>query len=91
VTDFPTSVDTFDNPQTTDNLGSVVVKHSEQHTNLNDAVEAVEDFLLNGSSGVGPRFYKFYLPEPGGALWHEITLIQQDGAWTINIDQTGIA
>jgi hypothetical protein len=47
-TNFPTSVDNFANPTPTDSLNAPA--HSGQHTNANDAIEAVESFLL-GTTG----------------------------------------
>ena len=41
-TTFHTTIDTYINPAGTDHLDNVVVLHSAQHSNLNDAVEAVE-------------------------------------------------
>lgn len=45
-TNFPTSVDNFTNPTANDSLN--LPSHSTQHANANDAIEAVEDYLLNG-------------------------------------------
>lgn len=39
---FPTALDNFTNPSGTDQLGSSAVPHATQHSNLNDAVEALE-------------------------------------------------
>jgi hypothetical protein len=47
-TNFPTSVDNFTNPTANDSLN--LPSHSTQHANANDAIEAVEDYLLNGSA-----------------------------------------
>jgi hypothetical protein len=47
-TNFPTSVDNFTNPTANDSLN--LPSHSTQHANSNDAIEAVESFLL-GTSG----------------------------------------
>ena len=46
ATNFPNSVDAFTNPISNDSLNSP--SHSLQHANANDAIEAVEDYLLNG-------------------------------------------
>ncbi len=46
-TNFPNSVDAFTNPTTSDTLATV--SHSGQHSDLNDAVEAVETALLDGA------------------------------------------
>ncbi len=49
-TNFPTSVDNFTNPTANDSLN--LPSHSTQHANANDAIEAVEDYLLNGGQGM---------------------------------------
>jgi hypothetical protein len=51
ATNFPTSVDSLVNPVSNDSLNSP--SHSAQHTNANDAIEAVEDYLLNGAGRTG--------------------------------------
>lgn len=50
-TNFPTSVDNFTNPTANDSLN--LPSHSTQHANANDAIEAVEDYLLNGAGRAG--------------------------------------
>lgn len=45
ATNFPVSVDTLVNPTPTDSLNAPA--HSTQHTNANDAIEAIEGYLLN--------------------------------------------
>lgn len=50
-TNFPTSVDNFTNPTANDSLN--LPSHSTQHANANDAIEAVEDYLLNGNGRAG--------------------------------------
>lgn len=45
ATNFPASVDAFTNPTSNDSLNSP--SHSTQHANTNDAVEAIESYLLN--------------------------------------------
>ena len=44
-TQYPNSLDNFVNPAPTDTLNSSTVPHAEQHSNLNDAVEAVQTVL----------------------------------------------
>lgn len=51
ATNFPTSVDNFTNPTANDSLN--LPSHSTQHANANDAIEAVEDYLLNGAGKSG--------------------------------------
>jgi hypothetical protein len=41
-TQYPNSLDNFVNPTATDRLNSVTVPHHQQHTDLNDAVEAIQ-------------------------------------------------
>jgi hypothetical protein len=48
---FPTSLDNFSNPASTDSLNTP--SHSLQHTDLNDAVEALEAKLGIGASPAG--------------------------------------
>ena len=44
ATNFPNSVDTFSNPSGTDSLNSP--SHSLQHADANDAIEAIETYIL---------------------------------------------
>lgn len=39
---YPTSLDNFTNPQPSDTLDSVAAPHATQHSDLNDAVEALQ-------------------------------------------------
>lgn len=48
-TNFPTSVDVLTNPVSNDSLNSP--SHSAQHANANDAIEAIETFLLPNGAG----------------------------------------
>ena len=49
ATGFPSSLDTLTNPNGTDTLSNP--SHAQQHTNLNDAVEAIETKIgINGSN-----------------------------------------
>jgi hypothetical protein len=50
ATNFPTSVDSLVNPVSNDSLNSP--SHSAQHANANDAIEAIETYLLNGGQGL---------------------------------------
>jgi hypothetical protein len=42
ATNFPTSLDSFTNPASTDLLSAAGVSHADQHADVNDAVEALE-------------------------------------------------
>jgi len=50
-TNFPTSVDNFTNPTANDSLN--LPSHSTQHANANDAIEAIEGYLLTGAGNAG--------------------------------------
>lgn len=44
-TQYPASLDNFVNPTASDKLNSITVPHHQQHTDLNDAVEAIQTVL----------------------------------------------
>lgn len=50
MVNFPTSLDTFTNPTSSDNLNTVAVPHATQHANANDAIEALEAKVGTGAS-----------------------------------------
>jgi len=52
ATNYPTTLDTFTNPTSTDTLDSATVPHAAQHDNINDAVLAVETALGANLSNV---------------------------------------
>jgi len=52
ASNFPTSLDAFTNPSSTDAMDSVSVPHATQHADLNDAVEALEAKVGADSSAV---------------------------------------
>ena len=52
ASNFPTSLDAFTNPSSTDAMDSVSVPHATQHSDLNDAVEALEAKVGADSSAV---------------------------------------
>lgn len=57
MTNFPTSLDSLTNPVSTDKLD--VVGHASQHSNVNDAVEALEAKVgINGSAVTTSHDYK---------------------------------
>ena len=49
---YPTSLDNFTNPQPSDTLDSVATPHATQHSDLNDAVEALQAKVGADSSAV---------------------------------------
>lgn len=57
ATGFPSSLDTLANPNGTDTLSNP--SHAQQHTNLNDAVEAIETKIgIDGSNDSNSIQYK---------------------------------
>ena len=52
ASNFPSSLDTFTNPSSSDAMDSVSVPHATQHANSNDAVEAVQAKVGADSSAV---------------------------------------
>lgn len=59
ATNFPTSLDTFTNPSSSDLMNSATVPHAAQHGNINDAVEALEAKVgVNGSAVTTSLDYK---------------------------------
>ena len=50
MVNFPISLDTLTNPTSWDNLDSVWVVHTDQHSNANDAIEALEAKVWVNSS-----------------------------------------
>jgi hypothetical protein len=77
ATNFPTSVDVLTNPVSNDSLNSP--SHSAQHANANDAIEAIESFVL-GQTG---NAWTPYTPLLGGG-W-----ANGNGTWTANYTQIG--
>lgn len=50
-TSYPDDFDEFNNPNANDQLNNVLVPHHLQHTNANDAIEAIELELGLNPSG----------------------------------------
>lgn len=49
---YPAALDNFVNPSVNDRLDSVTVPHHQQHSDLNDAVEAIQTVIgLNPAGG----------------------------------------
>ncbi len=58
-TSFPTALDNFTNPTSSDLQSSVTVPHAEQHANKNDAIEALEAKVgVDGSAVTTTHDYK---------------------------------
>ena len=59
ASNFPSSLDTFTNPSSTDALDSVSEPHATQHSDLNDAVEALQAKVgVDGSADTGSLDYQ---------------------------------
>jgi hypothetical protein len=71
---YPTALDGFNNPSATDQLGSSFVPHHQQHTDANDAIEALQakvgvdnsadptsiEYRLTQTEKPGPFYGEFY-------------------------------
>lgn len=77
ATNFPTSVDVLTNPVSNDSLNNP--SHSTQHANANDALEAIEGYILNGTGAD----WKTWAPTLSGG-W-----ANGDGNWTARYIQIG--
>lgn len=56
---YPASLDTFNNPTTSSNLNSPGVEHNLQHSDANDAIEAIQVKLgIDNSANVNSIDYK---------------------------------
>lgn len=69
ASNYPTSLDSFTNPTSGDKLDSP--SHSDQHSNVNDAVEALQVKIGIGASPAGSATVGHVLTAQGGgtAIW----------------------
>lgn len=69
ATNYPTSLDTFTNPTTSDSLNSP--SHSLQHADANDAIEAIETKVGFGSAPAGSAAngYALTVTTGGTSTW----------------------
>lgn len=51
TTQYPNALDQFSNPSATDMLNSAAVPHHQQHTDANDAIEAIQSTLGTDPAG----------------------------------------
>lgn len=59
ATNFPTSLDNLSNPASNNKLGDAGVLHSDQHSNANDAIEALQAKVgINSSANTNSLDYK---------------------------------
>jgi hypothetical protein len=81
ATNYPTSLDQLTNPNSSDQLSSP--SHSQQHTNANDAIEALETKVgVNGSTDPASLTYK--------VASIETTLISLDNSTDAVIELLGL-
>ena len=80
ASNFPSSLDSFTNPSSSDAMDSVSVPHATQHSDLNDAVEALQAKVGVDSSAVTSSLdYKVAQLETSGASvsftpsWNNLT------------------
>lgn len=65
TTQFPSALDNFTNPTPSDNLNTPAVLHSDQHSNENDAIEAIEAWVgISGS--LNPPTHEYRLRQLEG-------------------------
>ena len=88
ASNFPSSLDSFTNPSSTDAMDSVSVPHATQHSNLNDAVEALQAKVGADSSGVvSSHDYKIAQLEALGEWtsftpsWNNVTIGNATESW----------
>ena len=68
TTAFPTALDNFTNPASTDLLSQAGVSHADQHANANDAIEALEARVgITNSADVTSHDNRIAALEAGGA------------------------
>lgn len=70
TTNFPSALDNFNNPTPANNLDDPAVLHTDQHSNANDAIEAIEAWVgISGTSEQASHEYRIKQLEntPAGA------------------------
>ena len=71
ATNFPTSLDSLSNPASSDQL----IGHAQQHTNANDAIEALQAKVgIDGSVDTDSLEYRLSQVEGGGQIGVELGL-----------------
>lgn len=64
TTNFPNSADSFVNPQPTDPVDSP--SHATQHQNANDAIEAMQNYILQNTPSAGTYIGAIEKGQPSG-------------------------
>ena len=84
ASNFPSSLDTFTNPSATDVMDSVSVPHATQHSDLNDAVEALQAKVGIDSSAVTSSLeYRIAQLEAAGSPIVKVARFTSSGTWTV--------
>jgi len=79
---FPTSLDVFTDPTASDQLNSP--SHSGQHTDLNNAVEALEAKVgIDGSAVATSLEYRIAQLEAAGSPIVKVAAFTSSGTWTV--------
>ena len=82
ATSFPTGLDSFTNPASSDALNSP--SHSSQHADVNDAVEALQAKVGIDSSAVTSSLeYRFAQLEAAGSPIVKVARFTASGSWTV--------
>jgi hypothetical protein len=93
-TNFPTSVDVLVNPTPTDSLNAPA--HSTQHANANDAIEAIEGYLLTSPFGlrlvktqtIGTTVSSVTVTDAFSATYESYKILVTGGASSASVDST---
>ena len=92
ATNYPTSLDSFTNPVSTDTLataaGSTAVPHANQHANLNDAVLAIQTKLGAGSTTLGSGIVNSSLIKIGALSAGTVGFVKVDASGNLTSDSS---
>lgn len=84
ASNFPSSLDTFTNPSSTDAMDSVSVPHATQHSDLNDAVEALQVKVgVDSSADTSSLEYRIAQLEAAGSPIVKVAAFTSSGTWTV--------
>lgn len=82
ATSFPSSLDSFTNPLSSDTLSSP--SHAGQHTDLNDAVAALQSKVgIDSSSVTSSLEYRIAQLEAAGSPMKKVAAFTSSGTWTV--------
>ena len=82
ATSFPSSLDSFTNPVSSDTLSSP--SHSAQHANANDAIEALQVKVgIDSSADTSSLEYRIAQLEAAGSPIVKVEAFTSSGTWTV--------